>query len=180
MKPSGVTVTLDKSDAMIRAVRELTRSEVLVGIPTDKGERSNGDTEAVTNAQLGFIHENGSPARNIPARPFLTPGIKAVGDQIIRHLRDAGKQALEGVSGGVAASLDRAGLVAQNSVRAQFVDNDWEPLTESTLNKRPPAKRDEEGKVAHQGKSRRERGATNPLIDSGQLRKAITYVVRKR
>jgi hypothetical protein len=39
--------------------------------------------------------------------------------------------------------------------------------------------RDEDGKPKKHGKSRAERGATNPLIDTGQLRKSITYVVKK-
>jgi hypothetical protein len=87
--------------------------------------------------------------------------------------------ALKGNAAGVTRSLKRAGKVAENTVRAMFVDNDWDPLAESTLKRRPVLARDEEGKPVKYGKSREERGATNPLVDSSQLRKAVTHEVRK-
>lgn len=177
---SCVRTVLDKTADLRRAMQLLTKQEVMVGIPADNGQRS-GDLEGpVTNAQLGYIHEHGSPARNIPPRPFLVPGIQVARDPIVDQLRDAGKQALDGNAGGVSRALDKAGLIAQNSVRARFVDNDWPALAESTLGKRPAAERDKSGKVRRRKKSRRERGAVNPLIDTGQMRKAVTYVVRKR
>lgn len=177
MKP-GVKVTLDRTRELTRAVEDLTRREVLVGIPADEATRD--DDGPVTNAQLGFIHEYGSPARNIPARPFLMPGIKAAQEQLVAQLKAAGQQALSGNISGITVALNRAGLIAQNSVRAKFVDNDWPPLSDATLDRRPPAKRDEHGQIIDHGKSRRETGAVNPLIHTGQLRKSITYVVREK
>jgi hypothetical protein len=174
---TGVRTVLDRTAELRRALATLTSQDVLVGIPADKSAR---DDDGVTNAQLGYIHETGSPLRNIPARPFLEPGIRAAQDKIVEQLKDAATRALDGDAGGVTAALNRAGIVAQNSVRARFVDNDWPPLSEASLNKRPPAQRDESGRVLKRGKSRRERGALNPLIDTSQLRKSVTYVLRKR
>tara|TARA_Y100001954_G_scaffold167695_1_gene178039 strand:+ start:18386 stop:18925 length:540 start_codon:yes stop_codon:yes gene_type:complete len=174
---SGVKVLKNDVFDVSKAMRALTMQSVLVGIPGEGG-RSDEDSD-LTNAEIGFIHEKGSPANNIPARPFLTPGIRAAHPQIVDQLRAAGKAALEGKVSGVNSSLERAGIIAQNSVRAQFVDNDWAELDEKTLKRRPVIQRDDEGKPTKHGKSRQERGAVNPLLDSGQLRKAVTYVVKK-
>ncbi|WP_285908121.1 hypothetical protein, partial [Pseudodesulfovibrio pelocollis] len=169
---SGVRVTVDKMADLAKAMRALTGREVACGIPADKSDRTEEDGEAVTNAQLGYIHEMGSPARNIPARAFVVPGIRAAQEKIVDQLRDAANAALGGQVAGVDAALNRAGIIAMNSVKAQFVDNDWEPLADATLDKRPPAQRDENGQIVRKGKSRRERGKLNPLIDTSQLRKA--------
>jgi hypothetical protein len=181
---SGVELKVDKSRQLEAALKALTSQEVLVGIPADKAQRQAapelGEEGSVTNAQLGFIHENGSPAHNIPARPFLRPGIRKASGPIVEQLRAAGEAALSGNVGGVGGCLEKAGIIAQNSVRAQFVDGDLAPLAESTLNKRHGVVRGENGKILKRGKTRRESGAINPLILSGQLRKAVTYVVRKR
>lgn len=169
----GVRQVMDRTGSLSKAVRKLTEQDVLVGIPADKTSREaneSGEPDGVTNAFLGYIHEHGAPANNLPARPALIPGIKAVQADAAELLKGAAKSALEGNEGAVDAALNKIGLLAQNSVRARFVDNDWPPLSEATLNKRP-----------HPGaKTRLERGAINPLIDSGQLRKAYTYVIRKR
>jgi len=177
MNGSSLSVIVDKTQAMLRAMRLLTRSQVLVGIPADQGERK--DSAAITNAEIGFVQEHGSPANNLPARPFLMPGVRAAQEQIAAQLREAGQKALSGDEAAVPRCLNKAGLIAQNSVRARFADNDWAPLSDKALDKRPAAQRDETGKVIKKaGKSRRERGTVNPLIDSGQLRKSITYVVK--
>ena len=72
MANDRVRVTRDRVSEVLSAVTKLVGREVLVGIPEDNTERVNGDE--ATNAQLGYVHEFGSPAKNIPARPFLIPG----------------------------------------------------------------------------------------------------------
>ncbi|MGE4504040.1 MAG: hypothetical protein AB7D51_01735 [Desulfovibrionaceae bacterium] len=179
MTKSGVITKVNKAAGITEAIRLLTSRCVKVGIPAGPA-RDDAEGEGLTNAQIGYIHENGSPKRNIPARPFLLPGIRVAQKQIVAMLEDAGKQALEGKAQGVAKALDAAGKVATNSVRAQFVENDWPELAEGTLKKRPKAQRDESGKIIRRGKSREEKGRTNPLLDTNQLRDSITYVVEKR
>lgn len=179
MTKSGVITRVNKAANITKAIRLLQSRCVKVGIPAGPA-RDGEEGEGLTNAQIGYIHENGSPKRNIPARSFLLPGIRAAQQQIVAMLEDAGKQALEGNAQGVAKALDAAGKVAMNSVRAQFVENEWPELAESTLKKRPKAQRDDNGKIIRRGKSREEKGRTNPLVDTRQLQKAITYVVEKR
>lgn len=181
---SGVSVVVDKSKSLEAALKALTEREVLVGIPAEKAQRQaapeNDEDAALTNAQLGYIHEHGSPARNIPARPFLDPGIKAARGPIVDQLRAGGKAALDGNISGVDAALNKAGIIGQNSVRNHFVDNDWPALADSTLAKKIGEVKNADGKVIKKGKTRAQTGAINPLILSGQLRKSITYIVRKK
>ncbi len=169
-----VTVTIDKTDAVIKGLRLLADSSVLVGIPASDG-REDGP---LSNAEIGFIHEHGSPVNNLPARPFLVPGVRASRKKAAGQFREAALAALEGDKDKISAGLDKAGLIAQASVRAKFVDNDWPALSEKTLKKRPIKGHKKNGKPRY-GKSREERGRTNPLIDTNQLRESVTYIVTK-
>jgi hypothetical protein len=60
---------------VIEAISQLSNKDVLVGIPDSAPERT--DTP-ITNAQIGYVMETGSPAHNVPARPFLVPGVADV------------------------------------------------------------------------------------------------------
>lgn len=72
----GFFANLISTDETLKAVEasiaELKKHEVLVGVPQEKSSRQGGKA---TNAELLFIHTNGSPARGIPARPVLKPAI---------------------------------------------------------------------------------------------------------
>ena len=184
MRPTlSVRQTADQTGAIRRTVANLTRQDVLVGVPAEKaGARQGG----INNAELSYIHEFGAPAAGIPARPHLIPGIEAIIPEAADELRAAASAALEGKEQAVDAALNKVGTLAQNAVRAKFQDNDWPPLKAETLDYKPLLKNDE-GKVlkdkkgnAKKGKSRREQGKINPLLVTGQLMKSHTYVIRKR
>src|ERR1019366_6299725 len=93
----GVKVTVDKTDDMMRAVKLLTTRRVLIGIPDVNAARepSADDPSPINNAALGYIHEFGSPINNIPARPFLVPGVASIKDQAIARLKKAAQAALD-------------------------------------------------------------------------------------
>lgn len=144
----------------------------------------NGFSEAFIAAL--DIHEFGAPGAGIPARPHLLPGIEEIIPEAVEELKGAAKSALDGKEQAVDAALTKIGLLGQNAVRAKFQDNDWPPLKEATLDARP-LKKDDQGNVlkdkkgnALRGKSRREKGRINPLLDTGQLMKSHTFVIRKR
>jgi hypothetical protein len=144
-------------EKIMKALDELRNHEVMIGIPDSDGGRKAGDP--VSNAELLFIHTNGSPVNNIPPRPVLEPAMKKKQDQISTLLRKATEEALDGDKAGVMNALEIAGIEGQNIARKYFTDsNGWEANTPAT--------------VARKGSSR-------PLIDTGQMRKAITYVVRE-
>ena len=184
MKPT-VTVkqTADMTKLMTQGVAALTKVDVYIGVPAENaGARAGG----INNAELSYIHESGAPAAGIPARPHLVPGIEDIKGEAAKTMKDAAKQALEGNEGSVEPALNRIGLLGQNAVRARFQNNDWAPLKDSTLDYAAPKKdaegntlTDKKGRVKR-GKSRRDEGKINPLMDTGQLMKSHTYVIRKR
>ena len=68
-------ITIDKVGQVLKSIHTLETNRVLVGIPQEKNARNDGQ---MTNASIGYIQENGSSANNIPARPFLIPGVEKV------------------------------------------------------------------------------------------------------
>lgn len=138
----------------IKAIKEL---DVLVGVPQEKSSRDG----TVSNAELAFIHSKGSPLRGIPARPIIEPAIEDSKEQIAELIKKSAQKALDGDKEGAIESLEKAGMQGQNIVRAWFTNprNNWPENSERTI---------------------KLKGSSRPLIDSGELRKSITYVVRKR
>lgn len=157
-----MTVVRDNVAKVLAAIQRLTAREVLVGIPATKAEREDG--EPINNAQLGYIHEFGAPASNIPARPFLVPGVAEKQPAIAARLQKAAKAAMDGNNTVLESELNAAGLLGQNGAREQINNGPHEPLSERTL------------------AARRARGreGDKPLIDTGQLRNSLTYVIRKK
>lgn len=115
----------------------------------------------ISNAQLLYIHSKGSPLRNIPARPVLEPAIEAKGNRegIAAELAKAVQASLHGNDEDVTRYLKRAGLSASNAAKRWFTDsrNNWAPNAPATI---------------------RAKGSDQPLIDTGALRQAITYVIK--
>lgn len=161
---SGVQVVVNRLAEVTKAIDQLVGQKVMVGVPQANTQRRNDDNTSITNAEIGYLQETGSPAMNIPARPFLVPGVESEQKAIREQLGKGALQALAGSQSGVDKALHAAGIVAQNAVRRHINNGDFEPLSEATLAAR----------------RRRGRTGTKPLIDTGQLRNSITYVIRDK
>lgn len=157
----SVTVTRDNAKNVIAAIQDMAKKHVLVGIPSSENGRNDG---SIGNAALGAIHENGSGVRNIPARPFLKPGVAAAADQCVKVLKSAAQNAFTDKNA-IDKGLNAAGLIAQASVKKRIVSQEgFTPLKAATL------------------AARKRKGAKGEkaLIRTGQLLNSITYVVRKK
>lgn len=175
MKPEiQVKQMRDMSAAIKQAFKALERQDVLIGIPEDKDAREDD----FGNAAIAYVQENGSAANNIPARPFLKPGITNYLPQAVVQLRDAAKHAMQGNVAAINQKLGKIGTEAASSVKAVFTANDWAPLSEQTLKARVA----QQARVdkATGKKKKRPVARPNPLINTGQLRRAVTYVIRER
>jgi hypothetical protein len=178
----GVKVTRDNTQAVLAAIRSLTKNEVLIGIPAENiGRREGGP---VNNAVLGYVHEFGSPARNIPPRPFLVPGVASIKDQAAQRLGAAMRKALDGDRAAVDKALHDVGLLGQAAVRQKITDGPFVPLKLSTLKNRlrkHPSRYGLRMEIARQeaGEAPNAEGA-RPLIDTAQMRNAVSYVIRGR
>lgn len=175
-------IKADKLAAVLKSIAGLTKNTVLVGVPDSTTDRSDDDHGPMNNATIGYIQEHGSPAANIPARPHLMPGIENAQDKITARMKKASQAALDGRKDKTIEQLEKAGMVARDSVKNMITDGDFEPLAEATLRAR--ARRGRKGAKAElasraAGNAPDNRNA-RPLIDTGQYRNSITYVVRKK
>ncbi|WP_103110744.1 hypothetical protein [Brevibacillus reuszeri] len=184
-----VTTGIDKTNEIKKIIDDLANRQVYVGIPEGES-RQRGSGEPISNAELLYAHTNGirqkamrdemnpkvesgemtysqayqmwiqthgSPLWRSPPRPVIEPAIEHNKEAIANQLRRVSEVALDG--GDPEPELHRAGLMGQNFARGWFTDpaNNWAPNSPIT----------EERK-----------GSDKPLIDKGELRKAITYVVK--
>ena len=188
-------VTVKKSGpglAQLRAdMDRISKSDVLVGIPAETSGRmtkaeaigsieSRGEKATkgrikkeiakftgaagggtVTNAALMFIFSKGSPLRKIPARPWIEPAVEASKELITPHLGAAAKAVLEHDPTRAERQLNLAGTVAANAARRWPTNpaNHWAPNAPSTIKRK---------------------GSDRPGIDTGQLRRALTHVLRQQ
>lgn len=155
---ADVISTDETLKAIETAVKELKRHEVLVGIPQEKSSRQGSKGKA-TNAELLFIHTNGSPVRGIPARSVLQPAIENDKERIGEMLGKAVDKAVSGKKEEIVPALERAGMHGVKACKDWFVNpsNGWKPNNPQTLKRKK---------------------STKPLIDTSEMRKSITYVVR--
>lgn len=152
----------DNADALMKAVKALRSEQVLVGVPAKDAARTDG--EPINNAALAYIHNYGSPAANIPARPFMEPGIQDAKDDITAELKDAARSAIEGDIKEVEKHLTNAGITAKNSIQNKIITGDFVPLAPATI-----AARQRAGIASDK-----------PLIRTGGMVGAIDYVLRKK
>ncbi|MCX5516230.1 hypothetical protein C3941_19770 [Kaistia algarum] len=157
-----VKLTIDRSEDLMKQIKSLTQSRVLVGVPAGETERQDG--EPITNAALAYIHDNGAPEANIPARPFMRPGIESAEGSIANKMKAGAVKTLQGDKEAVDQTMMAVGLIAQSSIKSKINEGIPPPLAPNTL------------------ADRRRRGRTGeiPLIDTGQLRNSINFVVRKK
>lgn len=168
MRRNGSLITkVDIVDEVIASMQALDASQALVGIPADTAGRSDGP---INSAAIGYILETGDPAQNLPARPFLVPTIWRIRSDLAKRARktiDAVTSGKPGAEQRVSQGLNALGLLASQAVRRTIDAGDFAPLAPSTIYRR-------------QNRRVAPRSGEHPLIDTGQLRSSITYVIRKR
>jgi hypothetical protein len=161
--------TINNYMKLKKALNFLKENPVYVGIAEDTTERNNEDEKekvSVTNADLLFIHTKGSPVNNIPARPVIEPAIEDASEKISKQMGMAAKKAMESNEEMAIKHLSLAGMYGQNASRSWFTNpkNNWPPNSPAVI------------------AAKRRKGSTEPkpLIDTGELRKSITYFVDRK
>ena len=177
---ADVTVTKDRVPDVLKAIRGLTNKRVMVGVPAEHAERPDSE---VTNALIGYVLETGAPERNLPARPFLVPGVRNCQEDVAARLKKAGVSALSGNSADITTQLNACGLVAVSSVRDKMDTGPFTPLANATLEARVRRGGGAQVGAAEELASRRAGNPpgtdlAQPLIDTGNLQNSITYVIR--
>lgn len=187
IKIEGKIISRSNFDKLLQGLRDIRGYIAVVGIPEERSSRSD---EEVNNAELLYIHTNGSPIRRIPARPVIEPAIEERGtkEKILEELKAAGKDALLSKMVEARKHLMIAGQIGENAAKAWFTDprNGWPPNSPATIKQKLEklsGKRKEKALSAFasgfssytwQG---REFYLDTPLIDTGVMRKSITHQV---
>ncbi|UKL15085.1 hypothetical protein [Elizabethkingia phage EKP1] len=166
---SGASITGDNAAAILDALRQLSGTDVLVGIPEGNAPREDGQ---LNNAEIGYLQSTGATVEidgetvTLPPRPFLEMGIEDSRDKTTAQLRLAAVEALSGNAVMAGKHLESAGQIASDAARTVIEAGDrLAPLSEKTIQKRREAKPPIAG--------------DKPLRARGYLFRSITYVVRK-
>lgn len=186
-----VIQTMKAFESITKKLSELTRKRVLVGVPAERSARPEVG-ERINNAELLYIQSHGvrkksmrdemqkhidagmkysaahslyiqshgSPLWHIPPRPVLEPAIEAYKKPIANQLKEATKAAIEGNMQKAESFMEKAGQMGEDVSKAWF---------ENPANKWPP----------NSPKTIRMKGSDAPMRDTGEMRKAITHVIRE-
>lgn len=177
---TGVKVTKLNLRDVVAATRTLADAEVLVGVPAEEADRDDGSE--FNNAARAYVHDQGSPEAHIPQREFMRPGIEDAMSDIEHKMGVALKAAMRGNAVAAEGSMHQVGLVAQSAIRKRIDDGIPPPLSDRTVRER--ANRGRKGALLEM--DNRLAGVApsldlaKPLIDTGEMRKSITYVIRSR
>jgi hypothetical protein len=150
---------VSKVPSEMAKLKKLGDVRIYVGIQEADNERENVRTKgSETNAQLLYLHSQGSPIRNIPARPVIEPAIDSVVNELRPELRAGGQAWLKGERPRAMQSFRKVGRIARDAARGWFTNpmNNWPPNAPSTV---------------------RHKGRDAPLLDTEQMRKAISFVI---
>lgn len=135
----------------------ISNYEILIGVFSGDSKRREKIKVGITNAELMFIHENGSPLNSIPARPVLQMTIDYANQNLLiptinKALAAYGKEfKVEDFE----KELRKLCLRMENYARHIIYDNDGRLVPNSP-------------RVA------RKKGGNHPLFDTGQLARSIT------
>jgi hypothetical protein len=167
MSQPTLKVTADFTKEFNQIIQKFKGEQVLVGIPAEDSNRDKqeGDTSTdhITNAALLAINNFGSEEAGIPARPVMEIGIRKAQDAIAEEFKKAAQNALSKGFAAIDTYYERAGSIAANSVKKVINDQeDIEGPSDATL-----VIREREGFKGEKS-----------LIRTGQMRNAITYVVK--
>ena len=155
----GLSISEDseKLEDRLQCLRYLATHTVEVGLTSSASGRSR---------TLLAIHEHGSPAMHIPARPVVKPALNqpSVRAEMSSAMRKACSSALDGDLDGVTAALEESGQAGVDGIHA-YIDAGIPPPNAPVTLTGGWIRNPVSGKpVKVKGKS-----GTTPLVDTGQL-----------
>ena len=160
-KGFNVKVVADNTAKQLEAIEFIKNNSVYIGVQQKDTTREGED---VTNAELLYIHTNGSPVNNIPPRPVIEPAIAEDKNRLGNMMKQASRYVFEGRFSEALRQLQLVGMRGQKVARDWFYNqkNGWPPNSPSVI------------------ENKKKKGSTDPrpLIDTNELHKSITYFVK--
>ena len=157
-----------KLEDRLQCLRYLATHTVEVGLTSSASGRSR---------TLLAIHEHGSPAMHIPARPVVKPALSqaSVRAEMASAMQKACAAALDGDLDGVTAALEESGQAGVDRIHA-YIDAGIPPPNAPVTLAGGWIRNPVSGKpVKVKGKS-----GTMPLVDTGQLYDDFDWEIRKK
>jgi len=174
---------------LTRDLKALAKKQVLVGIPSANAARDDGGP--LNNATIGYLMETGMPGSNVPARPFLVPGVQNSMREWSAYGRAAVKATLDGDDAKADQLLRRAGIVAETAVKKEITNNIPPPLAPSTIRGRKYARGTQSRRAGERdyldfvakgisATVAQSQAGIIALINTGELLHSITSVLRTK
>jgi len=163
-----ITEDTEKLEDRLQCLRYLATHTVEVGLTSSASGRSR---------TLLAIHEHGSPAMHIPARPVVKPALNqaSVRAEMGQAMMNACASALDGDQDGVTAALERSGQAGVDGIHA-YIDAGIPPPNAPVTLTGGWIRNPVSGKpVKVKGKS-----GTTPLVDTGQLYNDFDYEIKEK
>lgn len=146
---------------MKRLVSAADPTSLTVGIHEAEGSEQKKEehgTSELTLVEIAAIHEFGLAEPDIPRRSFITDWADENAERHKGQLRTMAKAVIKGAVESESQALERLGNLYVGEVQKRIAEGIEPPLAESTIKRK---------------------GSSKPLIDTGQLRSAVTYLVKK-
>lgn len=148
-----------KGKELKKAIEKLSEDAVGVGYQRGKAKhkaKRKGE-EDVDMVDIAAWNEFGT-SNGIPARPFLKNSIESYQDEIKKDMETCVQMVLNGADS--VTALKGLGATHVGRVQRSITEGSFAPNAPSTI--------------------RRKNGKSTPLIDTGQLRQSVHYVVKKK
>lgn len=139
---------------LLQRMIDAGKPKVYIGVPSSKNPTHKDS--GLNMATLLAIHSLGAPSRGIPQRDAIRP-------PLMQNSRKYTELMAQGFANAFVNATDprevyeKIGLVASNDVKQYFVEGNFTPLSQKTIDRK---------------------GSSKPLIDTGELRNSITWEVR--
>lgn len=144
----------DVGESLRKYLASIPEYQIQIGVFSTKTKRKTTYNVGITNAELMFIHENGSPLHHLPARPVLKMTIEYGNTLIKSVMQKALKAYVEVGEQGLEKELNKMCVRMENYAREIIYSND--------------------GRLAPNASSVAARKKGNhPLFDTGQLARSI-------
>ena len=148
---------LNELEEKIKLLNSLSSYEIEIGIVAGESKERQFASIGLTNAEIMFIHENGSPARNIPERPVLQMTLTDAANSILPTFVDKVQNGVMNENWNqqkLELELGKFCMKLQNYARDIIYSNDGRLKANS------------------QSVAKRKKG-NHPLFDTGQLARSI-------
>lgn len=152
---NAVRVVDRGANALLRRLAK-SREAVRVGILDDSPKKAReGDGGRYSLVEVAAVHEFGAPAAGVPQRSFIRATVD-LNEREIARLQHATMSSFVQGKVTLRQGLDRIGMKVAAMMQKRIAAGIDPPLAESTIARK---------------------GSSKPLVDTGQLRSSITWVV---